>query len=240
MKWLLPLVVLAACGAEDSGGGYPINPGGGGSGSGSGSHVDGGRGDDGGSTTINGRVCVLTTALDLSSCASTGAGGLTVTLANATATTSADGSFTLTRTGTTAGLMWVVTGTTIKRTAVRYASTTTIPVFTLTKYEEMVSAMQATETSGQGALIARISRAGSPVSGATVAVQPTPDSLIYYDGSSASDWQTGMTGAAGLAWIPSIPVSGIDLTITAGSTPTTITGDPVFNASVTFVLAELP
>src|SRR5262245_26188490 len=113
------IAVLGAC-SQDEGGMNPIGGGGfdGGFGSGSGSLIDAKVVDakpDSGSPSsvdaplINGRVCLATDPRKLHTCASTGAGGLTVRLGNNVTTTNADGTFTI---SATTGI-WRVTGTNI-------------------------------------------------------------------------------------------------------------------------------
>src|SRR6476660_1845280 len=95
MRTIVLVAALAACGGDD-GTGFPIMPGGGGSGSSSMPDASIGGDEDGGST-LTGRVCLVSDARRPTTCAGSGADGLTVTVGGSTATTAADGSFSLTR-----------------------------------------------------------------------------------------------------------------------------------------------
>src|SRR5437879_12702520 len=106
----------AACGSKADD--FMTQPGGGGPGGGCGSGsapYDSNPTDgvvsspDGG---ISGRVCLATDPRKLTGCATSGAGGFTVQLGSAAATTGADGKFTIASPSMT-NLVWNVTGTTI-------------------------------------------------------------------------------------------------------------------------------
>src|ERR1044071_9473062 len=110
MKRVLWLAALAACGVGGFGDDFSVQPGGPG---GPNTPLDAAlidAPDPDALVTLAGRVCI---ALDirspLANCATTGAGGITVTLGTKTATTLADGAFTIEKpSGST--LTWRATG----------------------------------------------------------------------------------------------------------------------------------
>lgn len=242
MKWLAALVVvsqLAACKTPPDP--YPISPGGGGGSTGTEMMPDGAIDYSDASPTIAGRVCLLlATPHALAGCATTGAAGITVTLGTEQATTAADGTFSIMRPAGTEGLSWVVTAVDIKTSVIRFGTTTTLPAIDDVTYEEMLGAQQATVADGDGALMTRVTRLGAAVPGARVVTAPPGESLVYYDGPNALDWQTEQTGGYGVAWIPSLPAGGTQLTITSEQMATVITGHQVVGDAITFVLAEIP
>lgn len=241
MKWLAALVVvshLAAC--EKAPEPYPVSPGGGG-GTGTGTLPDGAIDYSDASSMISGRVCLLLAAPhSLTGCAATSAGGITVTLGTETTTTDDDGSFTLMRPASTDDLSWVVSAVDLKTSVIKFGTTTTLPSIAELTYGQMVGALQATVSAGQGALMTRVTRLGAAVPGATVITAPQADSLVYYDGLNELDWQTQQTGEYGVAWIPSVPAEPAQLTITSEQMATVITGHQVVADAITFVLAEIP
>jgi hypothetical protein len=240
MKWLGALVVvshLAAC--EKAPDPYPINPGGSG-GTGTATMPDAPVFNDA-SSTITGRVCLLlTTPQSLTGCAASTAGGITVTLGTESTTTADDGSFTLMRPASTTDLYWYVSASDLKTSVIKYGSTTTLPSITTNDYDEMVTALNATVSTGQGALMTRITRMGSAVSGATVAALPAGDSIPYYDEPGVPGWQTQQTGSYGVAWLPSLPTGSVQLTVTSNAMQKSFAGNLVVANAITFVVAEIP
>jgi hypothetical protein len=235
-------LVLAACG-EEPGEMYPIQPGGGG-GAGGSSRTDAAvdaSGDDG---PISGRVCLIVANLrsvSSNACAATGAGELTVALGAETAMTTADGSFTIARPATTE-LYWAVTGGGIEGSLVKFGATfgtgtaPLLPAFGTVAYEQM--AFNNSITLGVTGMIVRVTKAGAPVTGATV--DTDPDAQIFYDGDTDDTWLDESTGAFGVAWIPAIGGSLAQLAITVNDRQTTF-ADVQLNANaLTFVVAEIP
>jgi hypothetical protein len=217
---------------------YPIVPGSEGEGS-SMTMADAAVEGDAASTELPGRVCLIADARDPATCASSGAGGLTVTLGTQTATTVADGSFTMTRpTGT--GLVWFVTGTGVEPSAMRMVGGTKIPVMSSLLYGDMIAAMSAIVSADTGAIITRISRAAAPLTDAVVVASPIPDSETYYDGAGVTDWSFDATGSFGVVWISSIAPGTASLAVDTGTVQGTVGGIPVYAGTVTFELAEIP
>jgi len=232
------LAVAGACGEEGSD--YPIGVGGGGGTSGGGSgNPDGGTEVDA-NTVISGRVCLISDPRSLTSpCANTGADGLTVTLGSETATTAANGAFVITKpTGTK--LIWFVSGSGIETTAVPQASGTTIPALASTVYDDMLAATNAVVTGGTGALIARITKNGNGASGITAIPTPQPDSEVYYDGASVTEWELDSTGGAGVVWIPSIGTGTASLALDNGVTQSTVVNIEIYSDTISYVFASAP
>jgi hypothetical protein len=231
---------LAAC--EEPSEMLPLNPGGGG-GTGSQFRPDAaiGEGEGDAGALISGRVCYVLANLQTTpgTCAPE-QGDFVVQLGSAMTTTALDGSFTIMRPANTTGLFWSVTRLgDVVPSAIKFGATTTLPVLDTLAYQDMLAAMQPVLGPTFGALMVRVTRAGTPVTGATVDV-PASDSGTYYDGQDDLAWETDATHGFGVAWIPSAPVGPTQITITSGTTPTVITGQSVFANTVTFVFAELP
>jgi hypothetical protein len=232
------LVPALAGGCEGDAKHFPIVPGNEGEGS-SMTMADAAVEGDAASTEIAGRVCLISDARDPATCAGSGADGLTVTLGTQTATTVADGSFSITRpTGT--GLVWFVTGTGVEPSAMRMIGGTKIPAITSLLYGDMIAGMSAIVSVDTGAIITRISRAGTPLTDAVAIASPTPDSETYYDGVGVTDWDFDATGPFGVVWISAIAPGTASLAVDTGTVQGTIGGIPVYAGTVTFELAEIP
>lgn len=233
----LLLAMLAACSGDD-GSGYPVAPGGGGSGSSM--SPDAAVEDGDASTMIGGRVCLVADARQPSAgCATTGADGLSVTLGQQMATTAADGSFTIARPAAT-DIVWAVSGDGIMPSAMQLASGSTIPAISTAVYDNMLAATSATVAGGDGIIIARFTRGGVATAGVVVSTSPAATSGIYYDGTSAVDWELDSTQSFGAVWVPSIAPGEVDLTYSVGTSAGTIANVPVFAGTITFVPAALP
>ena len=199
------------------------------------------------SSMISGRVCVLGANLrtvSTAACATTGAENLTVLLGSSSATTTADGSFTLLRPATTTGVYWRVSGAGVVTSLVAFgakfgtAAMPMLPVFDTVAYEQMVTDNQATSTQG---VIVQVTKGSAVVSGATVAIAPTQDGSIYYDDATDATWDTvNGTGAFGVAWIPSVAGTSAQLTVTSNAMQTVFTGIPLLTGALTFLTAEIP
>jgi hypothetical protein len=232
------LLLLVACKESDSM--LPVNPGGGGGGVGTSSEPDAATTNGDAGLVITGRVCKLSDPRTLTSCAATGAAGLTVALGSSSAVTADDGAFMLMRPASTTGLYYTVTGPGVVPSAIKYGTTTTLPALATLIYEDMLVSTQAVVVTGQGAIIGRFTRAGAAVTNAIVIAQPQSDSDVYYDGASHTEWQTAGTGSFGVAWIPSEQVGTASLTVKTGAVQNTVAGVAVFGDTITYVLAEIP
>lgn len=237
-------VLVAACSSSNN---YPVL--GGGGGGMSGGRDAGGRIDaatdgatdavpgDGGA--IAGRVCLLTDLRDLTSCASTGASGLKVTLGTASATTADDGSFTLTKPAGT-GLVWQVTGDTIVTSSMAFGAKATIPAATTTDYANLQGGNGVVAAAGQGAIMARITQAGSPLAGATASANPASQQYpVYY--ATDTQWTTTATGARGTAWLPGLASTqpAIVTVAASGGTPSATFSVTVPDQGIAFVMPDL-
>jgi hypothetical protein len=191
------------------------------------------------STTIAGRVCLLGDPRSLTSCANSGADGITVALGDKTATTVANGSFVIDR-PTGSNLIWRVSGTGIEPSALLLGSSTTIPVLDSLVYDDMLAATNAIVAGGNGAIIVRVATGTMPVAGITAVASPLPDSDVYYDGASITAWEFDGTGAAGIAWIPSLQAGTASLALDSGAEQSTVTNIQVFADTITFVYAPAP
>lgn len=234
------LLLLAAlvCACDQAGDMLPIQPGG--PGSGATGFVDAAVVVDA-SVQILGRVCLLADPRQPTTCASTGAENLLVTLGSEQATTIGDGSFAIMR-PTGANLLWSVTGAGIEPSSLRFDGSATIPAISSAVYGDMVVVMNALVLTDTGAIIAQLTRDNAPVAGASVVASPLPQSDIYYDGAGIADWNIDtMTGAFGVVWISAIAAGTASLTFDTGATaPTTVSGITVLAGTITFVFAEIP
>lgn len=233
-RLLLLVALLGAC--EEERDGFPIMPGGGGSGS---SFVPDAAVEDDGGTELTGRACLIADPRAPTQCATSGADGLTVTLGSSTATTAADGSFTITRPSGT-NLVWFVNGTGVETSAMRASYGTTMPVIGSLVYGDMIAGMSAIVSVDTGAIIAQVRRAGAALTGAVAVASPQPDSATYYDGAGVADWELDATGSAGVVWISAIAPGTASIALDTGSVQGTIGGIPVFAGLITFELAEIP
>jgi hypothetical protein len=227
---------LAACEPTDEM--LPLNPGGGG-GTGSQFLPDAATTDFDASPFITGRVCYLLSNLQTPGTCAPEQGDFGIRLGSSETTTAIDGTFTIMRPPSTTGLYWQVSRGDVITSAIKFGAATTLPVLDALAYQEMVTAMQPIVIVGDGAVMVRVRHAGAAVSGATVAAQPAPESSVYYDGASDLAWESDATGTYGVAWIPSAPVGGSQLTITANAMPTTVP-TTVFANTLTIVFAEIP
>jgi hypothetical protein len=183
-----------------------------------------------------GRVCLLTDIRDFETCASTGAGGLTVRLGTATATTTADGSFTIDgQTGS--GLVWRITGPNIVSTFEPLADYF-IPAILKTDFDAMRAASadpDVTLVPGEGSMMVFVSRNGQGVTGATATVTPQAFYQPFYDGATEFAFTQTSTSNFGIVWVPGLDVG----TATVAVGTTTVSG-PIFDGGITFANLILP
>lgn len=236
---LLLLVLLVGCHPSDMD--YPV--GGAGVHGGGGTRFVDAATDGSASGPIMATACVLTDARDLTSCATTGAAGLTVTLGTATATTAADGSFTIAR-PTTAGAVWDVTGSAmgVVESVTAFTGQTRIPVMELTMLTDLQNINGQPRVAGTGTVLARVARGGTPVQGETAQLAPLAAYDPLYDPATATaPWLTQATGALGTVFVDGVTPGTVTMTLAAaGMTQLTISAIPIADSVVTFVFAELP
>jgi hypothetical protein len=239
MRWTVSILLLAACQAADHGG-YPVTPGGGGGGGGGGgpdAAVDAAATGDGGAT-IAGRVCLIADLRALGGCAAAGADGLTVTLGTSTATTAADGGFTIaTPAGT--GLAWHVTGGAITPTVMPLGAVLQVPVITAAQYGQLLLDNGVVLTADQGTLVAAVTQTGAVATGATVKPSPA-GTWTFYDGASATTWDQHTTGPAGVAWLPGTAAGTVSVTVVpATGASHSFVGLPIEAGAITFAALAL-
>lgn len=238
------LALLLGCGALvacDSGSGdYPIQPGGG-TPPGTSTQPDGGAGGDAAGATISGRVCKVTDlrAHTSGACATTGAGGITVTLGASTAETDATGAFTIaTPTGT--NLVWRASGVDLVGSVMPLGGANQIPIIDTATYEELLLSAGALLSSAQGSIIGYVRRAGQPLAGAIADVTPVPPYPAAYDGTTASVWRADATGAFGTVWVPAIDAGSVTVTVTPTVSTAVTRTVLVEEVAITFVPFEIP
>ncbi len=223
------LGALAAC--ASSGSDYPVT-------------TQGGGGGGGASTpTIAGRVCLVTDARNLTSCAPTGAGGLDVAIGSGTATTLDDGSFVM-NTPTSGNTSLIsVSGNGIIPSNQALTANAQIPVIEQALFDQMMAQNGITTTAGSGSIMATVVRGGKPVTGVTATATPSPAFGPFYDGTSPTAWTLNPTGTMGVVWFPGAAVNmPVDVTFAdpATQTETTVGGVQVVDGGVTFVEGVLP
>jgi hypothetical protein len=226
------LLVCAACREDVEM--FPISPGGGGGGGTTfvDAAVDAPAGDGG--TMLTGRVCLINDPRNPTACAATGAGNLSVMLGSQTATTAADGAFTITRPAG-AGLVWRVSGTGTISSALLASSGATIPALDQTIYQQMIAASSAPSGDNTGAIIAKLTHNGVAITGAVATTTPAPLGDVFYDGASIDQWDLTSTGSFGVVWVPGLDAGTVSMQV--GNA--TVTGIPVFADTITYVFAEL-
>ena len=227
MKRLALLLVAAGC-AADAGDDFPLLTG------------DNSLPAPGQSGVITGRICVITDPRDLTGCATSGAEGLTVSLANSTATTNADGRFQLVAPTTASEVS--VTGAGIVPTQISMSSAASIPVLRADLFSQMMAANGITPSSGSGSIIGTVVRGGVPQPGVTVTVTPPPAFAPRFDGTTPTAFTLDATGARGVIWIPGVALGPTQLTFRdlATSGETTVNGVQVVNGGITIMDAVLP
>ena len=169
--------------------------------------------DDGGAT-IDGRVCVLRDARDLSSCEPSGVGGLEVTLGDQSATTGDDGSFSITMPMETE-LVWHVTGTDLVTSVMPFTTTPTIPALKAIEYDDLLLGNVGTLLSAdEGSMFVRVIQAAAPLADATVESAPDSTYGVRYDGGDSTVWGGAATGPFGVAWIAGARAGDNTVTVT--------------------------
>jgi hypothetical protein len=236
---LLAVLLLAGCQPEHED--FPRVPGGGGGGGGT-----GGGGGGGGNLTdaaeFTGRVCLvddLRLPDDVNQCRNTGASGFTVTLGTETATTLADGTFTMTE-STGEGLVWHVSGATIVTSVMSKGPSNVIPAITSADYQTLLDANLIAVQAGQGSIVARIiDNASTPLVDAQAATTPAAAVATRYDGASDTIWNLGATGPLGMAWLVGVPAGLPVLAVTPLNQNAQTTNIAVESGAITFGTFQL-
>jgi hypothetical protein len=232
-------LLLVGCTDQD-GPKYDINTP---SGPGAGTQPGGG----GASARISGRVCVLADPQILDACSIKGAGGLTVNMGAATATTTADGSFSLEPDAGTdlARTPISVTGAGVVASQTSIHGANIVPVMSNDLFNQMVLATGITTESNAGAILATVdTNAGLAASGITASANPALAAGPFFDSTGGtSPWTLDATGARGVAFFPNVSTAGpTSLTFTNPATAgeTTVDGIQVVDGGITYVDATLP
>jgi hypothetical protein len=243
----LVLALVGACKQAQDADNLPVTPGGGGGGTGGqgGIHRDAAidaRHLDG---AVTGRACLVADARLLDTCASTGAGGLTVMLGSATALTASDGTFTLV-TPQGSDLVWTASGSAVTTSMMPFGPTPVIPVLSQNTYQDLLDANLVSSGSGQGDVFVQVLGSGAPLAGAVASSTPPAANATLYDGTTATAWNQTATGVDGVAWIPGIAPGTATIKVTppasgggggGSGNAVTITA-PVGSQILTFVTAS--
>jgi hypothetical protein len=237
---LICVLLAAACSPASTD--YPVGVGGGGVGGGGGGRGGGpdggsGSGSGSGSDMIAGRVCLLGDARDFSSCATTGADGITVALPGVTpATTLADGTFVIPR-PVGSDLAWSLTGTLIMPSTIGFGASTTIPAITSDAFTTLANNNGVVVDPGQGSILGEILTGGVPAVVATAASTPVGEYPTFYSTAlDMDDWPGTVTDTFGTFWFAGMTPGTAALTFTGdGALPETGPTVPVVAGGVTFV-----
>lgn len=229
-RFALLLVVISGCASNSDDGDYPVVPGG----------ANGPSGGGGGGTQLAGRACLVDDPRDLGACSTGDASGLTVTAGGMTTTTDADGNFELPITAD--GTMVRITGDDIVPTQAAADAAGAVPLLRADLYAQMMAANGVTPSTGSGSILARVTRAGEPVSGVTATSNPAGSFDPMFDGTTPTSWTVDGTGARGIVWVPGVAAGPTSLTFSdiATSGETTVGGVQVINGGITILDSVLP
>jgi hypothetical protein len=210
IAWGIALLLVGCVDSPDDEDGYPILPGGG--------TLGGGTAPGGGGSGSNGRlyrVCKLLDVRDLTSCATSGAGGFRVELGGVVAGTQTDGSFTIDDSGGM-GEHFIVSGTGIVTsiTPFGFARTLPVPVITEAAYTDMQNATGSLPVAGHGAIMARATYGDAIFNDLRAMSNPASMYPARFDGATQADWVTTPTGQFGAIWVAGVPVGMASLTVT--------------------------
>jgi hypothetical protein len=244
MRWLVSVGLLAgllaAC-KQGDGALFPINPGGTNNpGGGDDSTTDAAVTGDANVDVIPGQVCLISDARASNTCATTGAGGLTVMLDGNSATTEPDGTFVIDA-PQSSNIQWLVTGTDIMTSVMSYSAVRRIPVMSQVDYFDLANSNSVVPTPGQGDVFVHVTHQGASVEMVTATVAPAAEFPTLYDGNAVTTWTQISTGPAGVIWIPGLPQGTAAVTLTPqGGTATVVSSIPIGDQTLTWVSAGLP
>jgi hypothetical protein len=208
--------------------------------------TQGGGGAGGGGTAtpvIRGRVCLISDPRFLATCATTGAGGLTVTIGNGTATTIDNGTFVMNMPTSGATSTISATGTGIVPAITPFTTTATIPVINQALFDQMVLATGITTSAGTGSILATVVRNGEPVPNVNATATPAPAFGPFFDGTTPTGFTLNPTGAQGVVFFSGAATNApVNVTFTDSATQaeTTVGGVQVIDGGITFVEGILP
>ncbi|MEO6777138.1 MAG: hypothetical protein ABI467_29690 [Kofleriaceae bacterium] len=246
MRWSVAIVSLGvvlgcAAGCKQSDGPlFPINPGGPNNPGGGDDGVDARAGSDASLDVMSGRVCLIVDARQPDTCATTGAGGLNVTLDGSTSTTQPDGTFEI-DVPHSSNIAWEVNGTNIMTSVMSYSAVHQIPVIGQADYYDLANSNSVVATPGQGDVFVHVTHQGASVAMVTATAVPAAEFPPLYDGNAPTTWTQVSTAASGMVWIPGIAQGAASVTLTPPTgTPTVVSAIPIGDGTLTWVSAELP
>ncbi|HEY6040207.1 MAG TPA: hypothetical protein VIV58_38250 [Kofleriaceae bacterium] len=238
MRWLVAIVVLVGC-KEGDGALYPINPGGG-TNPGGGGQVDASVARDANLDVIPGQVCLIKDPRQPNTCATTGAGNLTVTLDGRTATTATDGTFVIDA-PQSSNIQWQVAGADVITSVMSFSAVRRIPVMAQVDYFDLANSNSVVPTPGQGDVFVHVVHQGASVAMVSAVVSPAAQFPTLYDGDATTTWTQISTSTAGVVWIPGLPQGTAKITLTPqGGTASVVNAIPVGDQTLTWVSVELP
>jgi hypothetical protein len=235
----VPICVLLAVACSPASTDYPVGVGPGGGGGGGGGHADSGvgSGSGSGSGSITGRVCLLTDVRDFSSCATTGADGITVALSGVAAvTTIADGTFVIER-PSGSDPVWSLTGTAIVPSTIGFGASTTIPAISTDAFTTLADNNGVVVDPAQGSILGEILAGSDAAVLATVTTtSPGEYPTFYSSATDTFDWPGTLTDTFGTFWMAGMTPGSAAMTFMAdGGLPETGPTLSVGSGSVTFV-----
>ncbi|HEY0250169.1 MAG TPA: hypothetical protein VGC41_01540 [Kofleriaceae bacterium] len=238
MKSLAAILLVAGCTSADGPENNVTTPSPGGQ-----------SGTGGGDTTarISGRICVLADPQLTSACEITGGGGLTVNYGANTATTAADGSFSIDANGIQTSTPITVSGQQVvaSQANVSATGTTVVPVMSNDMFNQMVLSTGITTEPDTGVILASIeSQQNAQINGVSATTNPTTSSGVFYDTTGgSSNWGTLATGQRGVVMVPNVSSGGAPTSMTftdSSGGETTVDGIQVVNGGITYLDAALP
>jgi hypothetical protein len=241
---LVVALALGACaGGDDEG---PFRPGGGGGGGGSSQGGDArladAAGDGGGGGELNGLVCVVSDLRVPEACPTVAAQeGVPVGVvgAAATATSGADGRFTLAVTSSSVTLDAASGSAVLVRSFVPVVvsgSLVPTPVVTQVAFDATIASLGAVVPDGGGTIVAYVADGNSPAAGVAFSTVAGSSLAPFYDDGGATSWvQGGGTGAAGVALFVDVPAGTVSLDGVAADARVARATVPVVADAVTFV-----
>src|SRR3569833_856022 len=198
MRWLVAIVVLVGC-KEGDGALYPINPGGGTNPGAGGAQVDASSPGDANLFVFAGQACLITDPRQPNTCATTGAGNLTVTLDGHTATTATDGTFVIDAPQSST-IQWQVLGLVVITSVMSFSAVHRITVMAQVDYFDLANSNAGVPAPGQGDLFVHVVHQGASVAMVSAAVTPAAQFPTFYDGDATTTWTQISTSTVGVVW----------------------------------------
>jgi hypothetical protein len=190
-------------------------------------------------TVLSGRACLLVDARDLSSCAGTGAGGLSVRIGTRMTTTASDGTFSIER-PEGSSLSWRVAGAEIASSLMPLSMSHVIPVLGVDVHDELLLAHGVLPEPERGMAFVHVVRDGHPLPGVTAQTSASSTAPTRYDGVSPTVWRESATGNFGMVWLAGVPAGTFDVTLTPSQGASVTTTLTIEVGAVTYTTIELP